>query len=298
MPARGAAPADDGSGERVAPVRASEPSADTVPKTSLPADGSDGSSDIPAYFHSNERLSLPDLSGYERIRFLTTTDFPPFNFIDQTGRLTGFNIDLARGLCEELDIVDRCQIQALPFDDLTGALSTGKGEAVIAGLAVTQKQRERFTFTRSYLHLPARFVRNRATSLDGTPAIALSGKPVGVVKGSAHAAMLRAFFPKLAAKPFDTADAMLDALRSRKIDAAFGDGVRLSFWLSSKQAKECCAFFGGPYLSEHFLGHGLAIAVDEKHRDLAEAFDHALLSMTRDGRFAEIYQRYFPSGLY
>lgn len=253
---------------------------------------------VPNYFDPGERLPQPDISGFARIRFLTTTDFPPFNFIDQTGRLAGFNVDLARAICEELDVVAKCEIQALPWDDLQGALDAGQGEAIIAGLAITGATRARYAFSRSYLQFPARFVRNEKAAIPGNTASALFGRQVGVVAGSAHQAMLGAFFPKIRAKPFDSESAMLGALKENTIEAAFGDGTRLSFWLSSKAADRCCAFFDGPYLSERFLGQGLAIATLKTNRDLVLAFDHALLTMSRNGHFAEIFRRYFPISPY
>ncbi len=112
-----------------------------------------------------ERLVRPDISGMLRLRFLTTTDFPPFNFIDQADRLSGFHVDLARALCEELAMQTRCQIQALPYEQLADALDAGQGEAVLAGVAVTTELRERFRFTRPYLLLPARFLVNRQKRL-------------------------------------------------------------------------------------------------------------------------------------
>lgn len=253
---------------------------------------------VPNYFDPRERIALPDISAYDRVRFLTTTDFPPFNFIDQTGRLAGFHVDLVRGICEELKIVAKCQIQALPWSELQQALAIGQGEAIVAGLSITAKNRERYSFTRSYLQFPARFVRNRGVSIGGTTAAALAARRVGVVGGSAHEAMLKVFFPHIEAMAFKDEDEMLAGLREKKIVAAFGDGLHLSFWLSSESAEGCCSFFDGPYLSKHFLGEGLAIATLKKDGLLADAFDHALLAMSRDGRFAEIYQRYFPNGMY
>ena len=82
---------------------------------------------VPVLWDSKERLPKPDLSTLPRLRFLTTTDFPPFNFIDKSGRLSGFHIDLARAICAELGIAEKCQIQALPWSELGDALN--KGEA-------------------------------------------------------------------------------------------------------------------------------------------------------------------------
>ena len=78
---------------------------------------------IPNFWDPNERFVKPDFSTRQRLKFLTTTDFPPFNFIDRKKRLSGFHVDLARAICSELDMLAKCQIQALPWDELDEALS-------------------------------------------------------------------------------------------------------------------------------------------------------------------------------
>ena len=50
---------------------------------------------IPNFWDAHERFVKPDLASLPRLKFLTTTDFPPFNFIDRKKRLSGFHIDLA-----------------------------------------------------------------------------------------------------------------------------------------------------------------------------------------------------------
>lgn len=253
---------------------------------------------IPNYIDPRERIAAPDLTGRARIRFLTTVDFPPFNFIDQTGKLAGFHVDLARAICNELGVLDKCQIQALPWEELDSALQKRQGEAVIAGLAMTEETRKEFRFTRAYLELPARFVINRDVKVDGEAAAALASKRIGVMAESAHEAMLRAWFPEISVVTFDRSQWLHEALREGSIDGAFGDGVQLSFWLSSGAAQNCCRFFGGPYLSRDFLGEGLAIAVAPSNKALAGAINHALAALNRDGRFAELYLRWFPNGIY
>ncbi|MGZ9723038.1 transporter substrate-binding domain-containing protein [Rhizobium miluonense] len=253
---------------------------------------------LPILFDARERLPKPDLSSLVRLRFLTSIDFPPFNFLDQNGKLTGFHVELARKICDELAIADKCQIQALPFGELQGALAASQGDAVIAGVSVTPELRKSFAFSRPFLMLPARFVRNVRASINGTTAAALAGRPVGVVKGTAHEAMMAAFFPAIKPVPFDDKDALLAALKEGKVDAAFADGLQLSFWVSSPAAEKCCAIFDGPYLSQQFLGEGLTIMLRQQDADLTAAINHALAMLSRDGRLQEIYLRYFPYGLY
>jgi polar amino acid transport system substrate-binding protein len=253
---------------------------------------------LPILFDARERLPKPDLSSLVRLRFLTSIDFPPFNFLDQNGKLTGFHVELARKICDELAISDKCQIQALPFGELQGALAASQGDAVIAGVAVTPELRKTFAFSRPFLMLPARFVRNLKASVSGSTAASLSGHSVGVVKGTVHEAMMASFFPAIKPVPFDDKDALLAAVKGGKVDAAFADGLQLSFWVSSPAAEKCCALFDGPYLSQQFLGEGMTIMLRQQDADLTAAINHALATLSRDGRLQEIYLRYFPYGLY
>ncbi|TGQ64967.1 transporter substrate-binding domain-containing protein [Mesorhizobium sp. M00.F.Ca.ET.186.01.1.1] len=249
---------------------------------------------VPVLWDAKERLPKPDLSALPRLRFLTTTDFPPFNFLDNAGKLSGFHIDLARAICAELGIVDKCQIQALPWAELEGALEKGEGEAVIAGIAATPQSRRTYAFSRSYLQFPARFIMQKSKALIEPVFGKLRGKRVGVIAGSAHERMLRAYFDTVQMVPFDRPEDLYGDLKAGKIDAAFGDGMRLAFWLGGTDAAGCCRFAGGPYLAPEYLGTGMTIATRADNPALAAALDYALQEISIKGTFAEFYLRYFP----
>lgn len=249
---------------------------------------------VPVLWDAKERLPKPDLSALPRLRFLTTTDFPPFNFLDGAGRLSGFHVDLARAICAELGIAEKCQIQALPWVELEGALQKGEGEAIIAGIAATPESRSKYAFSRSYLQFPGRFIMPKAKALTEPIFDRLRGKRVGVVAGSAHERMLRDYFGTVQVVPFAQLEALYDGLKAGKVDAGFGDGMRFAFWLGSSNAAACCRFAGGPYLAPEYLGSGMAIATRANDPALAAAFDYALQEISVKGIFAEFYLRYFP----
>ena len=249
---------------------------------------------VPVLWDAKERLPKPDLSALPRLRFLTTTDFPPFNFLDGAGKLSGFHIDLARAICAELGIADKCQIQALPWGELEGALEKGEGEAIIAGIAATPQSRQTYAFSRSYLQFPARFITPKNKALAEPVFDKLRSKRVGVLAGSAHERMLRDYFNTVQIVSFDGPEALYGDLKAGKIDAAFGDGMRFAFWLGGSDAGGCCRFAGGPYLAPEYLGTGMAIATRADNPALAAAIDYALQEISMKGTFAEFYLRYFP----
>lgn len=253
---------------------------------------------VPDFWNARERLPKPDAASLPRLRFLTTTDFPPFNYLDAGGRLTGFNVDLARAICAELAMDERCQIEAMPWAELEDALAEGQGEAIIAGIAITGETRQKYAFSRSYLQFPARFVMPAKTAVDEPLAKELTGKQVGVLAGTAHEQMLRDFFPNVRVVTYTKSKWMLGDLMEGRIDAVFGDGMRLSFWLQEPEAHDCCTFAGGPYLAPEYLGEGMAIAVPRGKEELLHALDYALQEIGTSGKFGELYLRYFPVSFY
>lgn len=248
-------------------------------------------------FDKREHRAMPDISTVPRVRFLTTLDFPPFEFLDAEGRLSGFNVDLARELCDTLEIQAKCQIQALPFDELQAALENRTGDAVIAGIGVTAALREKFDFSRPYLQLSARFLASKKTAGEAITPMKLASGKIGVVRDTAHQAMLKAYFPNVNPQLYDDRAAMLKALKSGEVDTVFGEGLALAFWAASGEAENCCAFRGGPFYSGDFLGEGMTI-MTRPGEPLAAAFDHGLLELARKGTLNELFVKYFPPGLY
>ena len=93
-------------------------------------------------------------------------------------------------------------------------------------------------------------------------------------------------------------DDLFAQLKAGTVDAVFGDGMRLGFWLAGPDADGCCRFAGGPYLAPEYLGSGLSIAAKADDVQLTDAFDAALQQISAKGIFAELYLRYFPVSFY
>src|SRR5579871_1255211 len=82
---------------------------------------------VPGFWDPRRRPERPDLQRVAGIRFLTEIDYPPFNFAGPDGNPQGFNIDLARMLCEELKLA--CTVQMRRFETLLAALNQNRGDA-------------------------------------------------------------------------------------------------------------------------------------------------------------------------
>jgi len=251
---------------------------------------------VPSFFDPQARPVKPGLEGVRSLRFLTEDDYPPFHFALPDGHLSGFDVDLARAVCEELAI--SCTIQARRFDTLIEALNEDQGDAIIAALRVDTTSRAKLDFSKPYYTLPARFVSTIALQHASATPESLRGKAVGVQAHSAHEAYLETFFPETVRKPYETQELMRDALISGAIDMAFGDGISLSLWLTSPSGQSCCRFRGGPFLDPNFFGEGVGIAVKKGNLQLRQALDYALAALAHHGTYTTLYLKYFPVGFY
>lgn len=247
---------------------------------------------VPGFWDPRRRPERPDLSRITVIRFLTETDYPPFNYAGPDGAPAGFNVDLARLICEEIKV--QCTVQMRRFDTLVAGLNTNAGDAVIASMAATPDMRLQVDFSDPYYRTPARFVSRKGVEIDDVRPEALEGRRVAVVAGTAHEAYLKTLFTEAVLNAYPNEEAARAALRKGEVELLFGDGVSLAFWLNGTDSAGCCEFRGGPYIESRFFGEGVGIAVRRGNDLMRQAFNWALFRLWERGRFTDLWLRYFP----
>jgi len=273
----------------ITPAAAQQPSGSTAP--SGPA-ATAGKVAVPGFWDPRRRPERPDLSRLTILRFMTEVDYPPFNFAGPDGNPVGFNVDLARAICEEMRVT--CTVQMRRFDTLFDALNDNRGDAAIASISVNAETRQRADFSDPYFRPVARFVALREASLSDITPEMVEGKKVAVVAGTAHEQYLRALFTEADIRPYRTVEAAREALRRREVDLLFGDGFGLAFWLNGTDSGSCCEFVGGPFTESRFFGEGVGIAVKRGNDTVRQGLNWALFRLWEKGRFTDLWLRYFP----
>lgn len=294
LPVAAALAAADGAapGEVAPQAQPAAPSA----SASAPAPAAEALVPIPRLWRIERRLQRPDYPNLKQIRFLTETEYPPFSYVADNGELVGFNVDLARMLCIELEL--ECTIRAEDWDTLLPSLEDGEGDAVIASVALSEENRSRFDFSDRYYLTPARFAGPVALQLQEVTPEAVAGRRVAVVAGGAHEAYLRDFFKAAEVVTFERREDAREALKSGAVELLFDDGISLSFWLNGTNAAGCCRFVGGPFVEARYFGNGVGIAIAKGSGELRTALNYGLRKLYRDGRYSELFLRYFPISFY
>ncbi len=238
----------------------------------------------------------PDWSWLTTLRFVTESDYPPFNYYDEDGQLVGFNVDLARAICRELDVV--CEISALEWKGLIPAVQNDEADAIIASMSINAKTLEKVDFTSRYYATPARFAARVTTETYDMTKDGLEDVKIGVVKGTAHEAFLKDFFSESEIIAYDTNELARAALKSGEVELIFGDSISLMFWLLGTNSERCCEFRGQGYLESRYFGDGVGIAIAQGNLKMKEVLDYALARVRATGRYEELMLRYFPLALF
>jgi polar amino acid transport system substrate-binding protein len=251
---------------------------------------------VPDAWRGDVQRTKPDMHKLDKLRFVTDSDYPPFDYFDEEGVLTGFNVDLAKAICEALEV--QCEVRPVEWEDLFAALDKDEADAAIASIRIDADTLEKVDMTDRYYATPARFIARKDSDLKDIRPETVGGKKIAVVKGTGHEAYVRLYFPEAVIVSFDSAEEAQDSLKSGEVDLMFGDGIGLTFWLNGVTSNSCCEFRGGPYLDSRFFGEGVGIAVKKGNRKLVDILNYGLEQVHASGRYEGLFLRYFPMNFF
>lgn len=102
----------------------------------------------------------------QSVRIATEGAYAPWNFSNPDGTLAGFELDLAKDLCERMEVT--CEVVQQDWAGIIPALQSGQYDAIMAGMNITDQRQEVIDFSRSYAGGPHGF-----GALKDSPLIAL-----------------------------------------------------------------------------------------------------------------------------
>lgn len=239
-------------------------------------------------------LSGPAFS-QDKVRIGTEGAYPPFNFIDSNGELQGFDVDIAKALCEEMKA--ECEFVAQDWDGIIPALIANKYDAIIASMSITEERKEKVDFSDKYYSTPPAMIVPKDSELASGEPAALDGKAIGAQSATTHASYLEDKYTDSSIKLYTTQDEANLDLVSGRLDAIVADSVVMTEWLETEDGS-CCKVLEALPNDPAYFGEGAGIAVRQGEDELREKFNAAIEAIRANGTYEEINNKYFDFSVY
>ena len=231
-------------------------------------------------------------SAQEKIVIASEGAYPPFNSLETDGTLTGFDIDIARALCEEMKV--ECELVTNDWDGMIPALQAKKFDAIIASMSITPERLEQVDFSKKYYNTGPAIAVPKDSEI--TDVKELAGKTLGAQTSTTRANYAEKHMPDSELKLYPTADEYKLDIQNGRIDAVIDDVVVLSEWVKSEDGA-CCKILTPLPVDIEINGEGAGIAV-RKGDPLADKFTAAIAAIRESGKYKEINDKYFDFDVY
>jgi lysine-arginine-ornithine-binding protein len=222
------------------------------------------------------------------IKIATEGAYPPFNGKDASGALIGFDVDIARALCEEMKA--KCEIVGQDWDGMIPALEAKKYDAIAASMSITDERKQKVAFTEPYYSNYLRIVTKKGSGITGPES--LKGKTVGAQRSTVAATYAEDKLGRgSTVKLYDTQTAAYSDLEAGRLDALASDVYPAFDWLKDKPGFE----FVGDKID---VNDKIGIAIRKDDKELETALNKALKTIRENGTYAKLNAKYFPFDIY
>lgn len=222
---------------------------------------------------------------WSTVRIAFDVPYEPFEYRTPDGELTGFEVDLARAVCEEIKA--KCEMVVQAWDGMIPALLARKYDAIMSSMSITEERKEKVLFSEPYYNTPGAWFVKDTSELDVNDKDAMKGKNVGVQRGTTMDSYVTENYAGVVnVKRYTTADDLALDIGGGRLDAVFVD---------YPVGEEALIKKGGfKQVGEGIkLGDGVGVAFRKRDTDLAEKFNAALRKLKDDGTYDTIMKKYF-----
>jgi arginine/ornithine transport system substrate-binding protein len=241
-------------------------------------------------------VGVAEAKEWTKVRIGVEGAYPPFSLVGPDGQLQGFDIDIAKALCEQMKV--ECTLVQQDWDGIIPALLARKYDAIIASMSITEERKQKVDFSDKYYDTPARFVARKGANIVISKE-GLQGKKIGVQRATIHDKYVTDNFgDAVEVVRYGTADEVDLDLVAGRIDMRLDDAVVISEgFLKTEQGKDF-EFVGPPMNDDRWFGEGVGIAMRKGDTELKEMFNKAIDEIRANGTYDKIAKKYFDFDVY
>ena len=210
--------------------------------------------------------------------FAADATWPPFEFVDENGNLTGFEVELMPLIGEHVGV--EMVVENIAWDTIFAGLANGQYDGVASGVTVTEERKQTMDFS-----MPIASQGQVVVVLQDSPiqsADDLNGKKVGVQIGTTGDFALDNY--DVDRRQYDDIGLAIQDMINGNLDACVCDSIIASdFVLANESYKGMLRVAGEPFTDEE-----IAIAVKKGNTELLDLINQGLEAMMADGSFDEL----------
>jgi lysine/arginine/ornithine transport system substrate-binding protein len=225
--------------------------------------------------------------------------YPPFESLSPKGDFLGFDVDLGRAICKQLN-VRTCRFVAQNFDGIIPALQARKFDAILSSMTVTPERAQQVAFSSEMYNEPTALIVRKGSGLVPTAA-SLKGKSVGVEAGTIQETYAKTYWAPagVTVVSYQGQDQVYADLLSGRLDASLQDSVEADYGFL-RTPKGAGYQIGGDVTSDPkgVLGSYIAIAVRKDDPDLLKRINWAIAQLHKTGEYKIIEAKYFNFDVY
>ena len=213
----------------------------------------------------------------------TNASFPPYEFIDDNGKIVGIDAEIAQAIADKLDM--ELEIKDMEFSSLLTALSGGSIDMVLAGMTVKEERKEQADFTDTYatgVQVVIVPEDSDIASIDD-----LEGKKIGVQSGTTGDIYCTDDYGQENVKQFANGALAVAALNNGQVDCVVIDNEPAKSYVESNK--------GLKILDSEYAVEDYAIAIAKNNKDLYDKVNGALKELKADGTIKAIIEKYIPA---
>jgi arginine/ornithine transport system substrate-binding protein len=233
---------------------------------------------------------------WKKVRVAIEGAYPPFSQITPDGQLIGFDVDIAKALCEAMGA--EAVLITQDWDGMIPALLAKKYDTIIASMSITEERLQKVDFTKKYYQTPAKFMARKGL-ISTFSTDSLKGKTVGVQRETVHDKYLTDIYGKdISIKRYGSLDEAYLDVDAGRLDILMADSVALLDGFLSKDKGKDYEFIGPDMVDPKWFGPGIGAAVRKEDTDLKEKLNAAIDKIRSDGTYDKIQKKYFNFNVY
>ena len=222
--------------------------------------------------------------------------YEPFTFKTADGKPTGFDVDIASAVCEQLK--RKCVFVEQLWDSMIPGLQAKKYDVIISSMSITADRLKVVDFTDKYYNTPSKIVVKN--DIKFTDLASLKGKKIGVLKGSTQEKYANAELKKagVVVTPYEAQDQVYLDIKAGRLDGTVADVLEVQGGFLSKPEGKDYGLVGPELYIPKYFGTGAGFAIRKGDAALKGELNGAIKAIRANGTYKKINDKYFKIDVY